>query len=293
MKGIRHFARQLNRRLYRQLQHRLSPSFLIVGAEKGGTTSFFHRLGQHPRLQAPKEKEICFFDKDIFFNRGTTWYHQQFPLAPLWSRTLSFEATPSYLYYPAVPERVAAYDPKMRLIVMVRDPVLRAYSAWNMHRQFLVKSWEIILHRLESQPDSIRLPMLDYYELVRSTDFPGTLRELIPKVEDDRIEPGLLKRGFYARQIARYHRHFPASQMLILESGRCREDPSAELDRVADFLGIERVDWEQGKIAEANHHKREYDGPMPEEAEQMLRELYRQPNEELFAILGKRYPWMH
>ena len=63
--------------MIRLLQRRLTPSFLIIGTEKGGTTSFFHHLALHPRIRPPRDKEICFFNKDALFDRGTEWYHRQ------------------------------------------------------------------------------------------------------------------------------------------------------------------------------------------------------------------------
>lgn len=273
------------------LQHHLTPTFLIIGTEKGGTTSFFHHLAQHPRIQPPGEKEVCYFHKDALYERGMDWYHRQFPAANRWSNALTFEASPAYLYYPGVAERIARYAPRMKLIAMLRDPVLRAYSAWNMHRQLREKSWDVVLHRLSTQPEHVRAAMLEYYDSLAGGDFTATVRLLIERISDDRVEPGLLKRGFYARQLADYRRHFPADQMLVLESARCRENLSAELDRVADFLGIERVAWSKLPVEAEKNHAREYAAPMPEEARALLADLYRQPNEDLFALLGERFHW--
>ncbi len=275
-----------------RLFHRhLAPGFLIIGTEKGGTTSFFHHLALHPRIRPPAEKEVCFFNKDALFARGPGWYHRQFPTAPRWSDALTFEASPAYLYYPGVAERIARYAPGMKLIAMLRDPVERAYSAWNMHRQLRERNWDVVLHRLGTQPEHVRAAMLEYYDSIAAGDFTATVRLLIGHIADDRVEPGLLKRGLYARQIAEYRRHFPADQMLVLESARCRENLSAELDRVAGFLGIERIAWDSLPVSGEKNHRREYASPMPEEARALLADLYRRPNEELFAMLGERFAW--
>lgn len=274
------------------LFHRhLTPSFLIIGTEKGGTTAFFHHLAMHPRIRPPAEKEVCYFNKDALFERGVNWYHRQFPTAPRWSNALTFEASPAYIYYPGVAERIARYAPRMKLIAMLRDPVERAYSAWNMHRQLREKSWDVVQYRLSTQPESVRTAMLEYYDSIASGDFTATARMLIERIGDDRVEPGLLKRGLYARQIAEYRKHFPVEQILVLESNRCRANLNAELDRVADFLGIERAAWDQLPIAEEKHHKREYAAPMPGEGRVLLNDFYRGPNEELYAMLGERFAW--
>jgi hypothetical protein len=272
-------------------QSHLRPSFLIIGTEKGGTTSFFHHLAQHPRILPPREKEVCFFNKDMLFAQGADWYHRQFPQAPWWSGQKTFEASPAYLYYPGVAARIASYAPRMKLIAMLRDPVERAFSAWNMHRQLRDRDWPVVEQRLATQPEGLRRAMLAYYESLATGDFTATVRALLATVNDDRVEPGLIKRGLYARQITEFRKFFPAEQLLVLESACCRAQRTAELDRVADFLGIERVPWDKLPVEEKHHHSRPYDVSLPAEAETLLRDFYRLPNEDLFALLGVRYPW--
>jgi hypothetical protein len=179
----------------------------------------------------------------------------------------------------------------MKLVAVLRDPVARAYSAWNMHRQFRERNWETVLLRLATQSPENRDALLAYYDTVGRTDFTTTVRELLPLANDNRVEPGLLKRGLYARQLAEYRRHFPASQMLVLESSRCRDDLAGQLDRVADFVGITRIEWSALGVPDEQNHRRSYEAPMPDEARTLLRDFYREPNEELFRLLGERYAW--
>jgi hypothetical protein len=80
------------------------PAFLIIGAQKAGTSSLFRYLSQHPDIRLPKRKELHFFD--VKYENGTDWYEEQFPASSLLSGQITGEASPFYLFHPLVPERV-------------------------------------------------------------------------------------------------------------------------------------------------------------------------------------------
>lgn len=108
--------------------------FLIIGAQKCGTSSLFTYLNEHPQFSSSKIKEILFFNFHAKYKLGEKWYHSQ------WEKfgkkdIYYYEATPGYWYYPFCPERIAQYNPKMKFICMVRDPIKRAYSSYNMLKQ--------------------------------------------------------------------------------------------------------------------------------------------------------------
>ncbi|MEO0854539.1 MAG: sulfotransferase domain-containing protein, partial [Cyanobacteria bacterium J06648_11] len=133
----------VERRLPYRLKHQLGwlgmvPNFLIIGAQKAGTTSLYAYLRQHPCVHAPDMRELHYFTHN--FNRGLTWYKSQFPSSPVRffdtvvrrQPFLSGESSPTYLLYPQVPRRVAALIPEVKLIALVRNPVDRAYSHYSM-----------------------------------------------------------------------------------------------------------------------------------------------------------------
>src|SRR5262249_32439169 len=117
---------------------RMQPAFLIVGAQRCGTTSMFKTLRQHPAVLAPPlQKGIHYFDKN--YDRAPAWYRSHFPLRANAARAegrvgvvpMTGESSPYYMFHPLAPQRIAADLPGVRLIVLVRDPVERAISAYT------------------------------------------------------------------------------------------------------------------------------------------------------------------
>jgi hypothetical protein len=104
------------------------PDFVIIGAQKCGTSSLYHLLTRHPHVERAATKELHFFD--LLFDEGIEWYRQCFPPPKLKDgrRTIHGEATPGYLFHPLVPERMAEAVPQARLIALLRNPANRAYS---------------------------------------------------------------------------------------------------------------------------------------------------------------------
>ena len=113
------------------------PNFLILGAQKAGTTSLYHVLRKHPDAYIPETKEIGFFFQDEQWNKGTEWYSSFFDG---WEGQKAVgEATPSYINYPEVPKRIAQTVPDARLIAVLRNPVDRAYSQYMDNRKRLTE----------------------------------------------------------------------------------------------------------------------------------------------------------
>jgi hypothetical protein len=113
------------------------PSFIIIGAQKAGSTAMFTMLGQHPQIVAPKYKELDFFNGLGIQYGDFLTYHSMFPLPyRLTSGKITYQGTPNYLHSPDCPQRIYDYAPDMKLIAVFRDPVARAYSSWTMYRRF-------------------------------------------------------------------------------------------------------------------------------------------------------------
>jgi hypothetical protein len=192
--------------------------FLVIGAQKSGTTALNRLLRQHPGLGLAEKKEVHFFDRDALFAGGDPdWaeYHAHFVPGAGDGRVWG-ENTPVYLYWEPVAERIVRYNPAMRLLAVLRDPVDRAFSHWQMttrHGEETLPFGEAVRREAERCAGAL----------------PGQHRFW-----------SYVDRGRYAGQIERYRRWFPAEQMLVLRSEELRDEPEGTFERVADFLGVER-----------------------------------------------------
>jgi hypothetical protein len=189
-------------------------AFIIAGVQKGGTTALFDYLGDAPELSLSRVKEAHFFDDETcdWSRPDYEAYHASF--APFDGRPRG-EATPIYLYWPGSLERIAAYNPAMRLIVLLRDPVQRAWSHWKM----------------------------EYARGVETGAFAWCIRQGRQRLFDAEPwgfhrEASYVERGFYGEQVARLLELFPRDQVLVLRSDALRGDPAAALAQVRGFLGL-------------------------------------------------------
>lgn len=236
-------------------------SFLIAGVQKGGTTALFDYLVEHPGLEMPAIKEAHFFDDE----RTVDWSAPDYrPYHALFSRPdpmVRGEATPIYTYWPRCLERIAAYNPAMRLILLFRDPTERAWSHWRMERA----------RGAEDRP------------------FAWCIREGRARVDDPKApgyhrEYSYVERGFYGAQLARLYAIFPHQQVLTLRSDALAADPDGVLARVTDFLDVPR--FQRAITPRRSHVGREMspgDHPTAEDVA-LLRGIYA-ADQELFRDL--------
>ncbi|PYL59608.1 MAG: sulfotransferase, partial [Verrucomicrobia bacterium] len=108
--------------------------FILAGAQKSGTTALHYFLSKHPNITMGDQQEMHFFDNDALFISGVDYekLHEHYlPLAP---STIAGDCTPSYIYYEPVAERIWKYNPKIKLLIILRNPVDRAFAHWNMQR---------------------------------------------------------------------------------------------------------------------------------------------------------------
>ncbi|MEX2132610.1 MAG: sulfotransferase domain-containing protein, partial [Acidimicrobiia bacterium] len=106
------------------------PTFLIAGAMRCGTTSLNAYLREHDEITVGQPKEVHFFDQN--YERGIDWYLQHFPGSDT-AKAIG-EATPAYLYFPEVAERIATTLPDVKILLLLRDPVDRAHSHYWHNR---------------------------------------------------------------------------------------------------------------------------------------------------------------
>lgn len=254
------------------------PDYLVIGAMKAGSTMFYEWLVTHPQLPAAVEKEVHFFDS--YYRQGLTWYRSRLPSrrelaarsAP-GASALSGEATPNYLFHPLVPRRVHATVPDAKLIVLLRNPVNRAYSHYqtNLRHDWEALSFEEALDReparLENQIDALLM------DEAHHRNFP-------------RYRWSYQAMGRYAELLERWFTFFPREQFLFLRNEDMARDPDAVFARVWDFLDVRHHPLPQ----KANRVVGRYE-PMRPETRQRLQDYFRPHNERLAELLGFDPRW--
>lgn len=238
--------------------------FLVAGVQKGGTTALFDHLVEHPALSLPACKEAHFFDDEV----GVDWsapdyapYHALFEGAA--PGTLWGEATPIYIYWPNALERIRAYNPAMKLIVVLRDPVERAWSHWRMERARGTESL--------SFADCIRAGRA---RVADAADGSGAHRV-----------HSYVERGFYGAQIERLFANFPRQQVLLMRSDDLRGDPARILRNACDFLQIPAFEIVTARESHVGLKVSSKEKPTAEDLS-LLINLYVQDQKKLKSLTG-------
>jgi len=244
------------------------PRLIIPGAMKAGTTSLFEYLRGHPGLAASFEKEIHFFD--MHYDRGPGWYAGQFPgpRAGAGSGPLPFESSPYYLFEPRVPARIRDLVPDVKLVVLLRDPVARAFSHYHNNR------------RLGREP-------LSFEDAIQAEDerLAGEEERLLADPRAVSLvhkRYSYLRRGRYAEQLVRWRACFPAEQILVVDAGRLFTDPRSVVAEVLEFLAVEP--WEPPDFAVRNEGG--HGGAMREETRIRLEQFFEPHQRRLVELIG-------
>ena len=257
---------------------RAMPHFMLIGAQKSGTSSMFAYLKQHPQIIRPAFKEPYYFDRH--YHRGLSWYGCNFPARSTLDRLndrharphLTFEATATYVFDDRVPDRIASDVGTRKFIVLLRNPVDRAISAyWHARRMG---------RETRSLDDALKSD-LERHEAETASGDSDVLR---PGSASTRA--AYLRRGIYHRWIAQWQRTFSPASLLVLQSEEMFADPRSVMGRVFDFLDLPAA----GKINFEPQNVGRYSGS-DLTARRFLQEFYRPHNLELNRITGNAFLW--
>ena len=200
------------------------PSFIIVGAQKSGTSSLFNYLIQHPQIISGRYKEIHYFD--ILHLLGDSFYKGHFPYIDTLKKhnAITGEASPYYLVHPCSAERIAQLIPHCKIIIMLRNPTHRAISHYHME----------VNNKNESRPIKKALDEEDktinneYKNLIKTPNYHSPIFQTF----------SYKKRGLYAEQIQRFQHYFKPEQLHILKSESFFKNPKKETQNIYKFLEI-------------------------------------------------------
>jgi hypothetical protein len=282
-RALRSPALQDARMFVRRLQgpQRALPDFLIIGAQKSGTSSLYRYLAQHPQVRESVLKEVHYFDGGLedgidTYALGPSWYRSHFPLKrEMAPGQLTFEASPLYLLHPLAAERIAGLVPEAKLVAILRNPTDRALS-----------------HYFHNVRDNDRRRFKEDLGVAAAMDAEDDRLAAVLAAGDYKSEAyraySYKARGRYLEQLERYLGHFPPERLLVLTAEELFADPAGVMRRLCDFLGLDpgrgRVDFKAMNV-----------GGNREAVEPAVRaglDAYFAPlNRALYARLGRHLGW--
>lgn len=252
-------------------KERMVPAYVIVGTKRGGSTALAAWLARHPQVAPCRAgKGTHYFD--VNHARGAAWFRSQFP-PPRGSWRVTGEASPYYMFHPLAPQRIRESLPDAKIIVVLREPVDRA---WSHYRREVDTGYETLTfadalaaepERLEGEADRI----------LADPGYDSTAHR----------HHSYASRGRYAEQIARLHRLFDPDRILILQSEALFASPNDELAKVWAFLGLNPVVLDglvpvKRSVGPANR---------PQDVIDRLREHFEPLNEQLYRLPGVDFRW--
>jgi hypothetical protein len=278
VRTVRHLVSP--KRIYRYVSaaRRRLPDYIIAGAQKSGTTSLWAYLSEHPDVDPAMTKEMSFFDVNYY--RGMNWYRMHFPLEAISQESggsppakLTGESTAYYMFHPLAPARIAQELPRVKVILLLRNPVSRAFSHYQLK---LRRRQETLSFEEAIDAEADRLAG-ENEKLIRDPHYYSEAH--------DRFS--YLARGRYVEQIRRWQQVLPSGQLLILESGEFFKQTADVFRRVLGFLGLKQ--WEPAEYG--NRFPGKYGETMCEATRRRLIEYFAPYNEQLYAHLGTRFDW--
>jgi hypothetical protein len=256
------------------------PDFLLVGAQRSGTTSLHRALTQHPSVVNPLfHKGVHYFD--MAYSRGFRWYRGHFPVSTVArvrvgreaGQPHTFESSGYYMHHPLAPARIATDLPGVRLLAVLRDPVERAYSA---HRHELLRGFETeesFERALELEPERLA----------------GEVERMVADptyASFSHRHHSYVDRSQYVTQVRSLFELFGRDRVHVLDAEAFFARPQEEFDRVLDFLGL--LPWQPPSFDQHNARPR---SPMAESTRARLRDHFEPFDAELSALLGRPLAW--
>jgi len=256
------------------------PDFYVIGAAKSGTSSLYEYIIQHPSIQPAVTKETHFFDR--YYDRGINWYRVCFPFKSHKfivknlnkKKFITGEATPRYIDHPQAPKRIKELTPNAKFFVLLRNPIDRAYSQYNMN----------------SRGDA---ETLSFEEAIKQ-ETERTQGEY-KKMEDDEnyysrpyFKYSYLERGIYVNKLQRWMKYFSKEQFLVIKSEDMLKKPNETYQQIVKFLNLAPWVLKEYKQYRAASYKKTLMNP---ETRKQLRDFFKPHNEKLYKFLGKNFEW--
>jgi len=230
------------------------PNFIIIGAQKAATSTLRYNLNKHPDIFVVRD-ELHFFNNEQKWSQGVSWYSRFFDHPEM----IQGEKTPNYLSSIKAHERIASTVPNAKLIILLRNPIDRAYSAWNYFNLNIENSrnwgWKI-------------------------EDF----ETIITDAEVTKLGPfaKVINNGKYIHQIENLLKYFPREQLFFGITERFKQDPNSQFSNILDFIGVRQI-----PIIIEEYNVMPYLTEIKPDTRNNLDKLFAPFNQQLFEFLGE------
>jgi len=244
------------------------PDLIIIGAKRCGTTSLYQYLGEHPCISRSMKDNVGFFNNN--FELGLDYYRSFFPLKPRnkCKRHITFEVTTSYMQESKTAQRIFKTLPNVKLLIIVRNPVDRAYSEYN----------------LEKNRQSFEESVFEEMKRIDTEDKALSESKIVELFSRERYH--LIRKSMYYQQLVPWLQLFPRDQIMILSTEDYDKDTQGTYDKIFDFVGVEKYEIrESEKINKGKYSK------MNDKTRQILLDYFRPHNEKFFQLIGKKFEW--
>ena len=248
---------------------RVLPDFIIIGTVRSGSTSLYYNICEHPSVVEAAYDEIGYFDSN--YHLGENWYRSMFPTQKIMNKiredtgySITGEDTPFYFWKKEVAERILSDMPETKLIVILRNPVDRAYSNYNL------------AVRENNEKLTFEEAIDEEMEFLSKNSFRDTV---------DRFRSYLTK-GMYVNQIKPWLDVFSREQLHFLSTEQMKNEPCETLDLVFKFLSVPSYDIKNLQERKLANYKK-----MNENTREQLIKYYKSYNKEFFGIINQKFEW--
>ncbi|MGZ3882980.1 MAG: sulfotransferase family protein [Bacteroidia bacterium] len=258
---------------------RIKPSFFIIGVQKGGTTSLSQYLEQHPAVIQPQRKDIYYFNNELKYAKGEKFYRAHFALQAYKAaydlmhgvKSVTFDPTPNYFEAPGAAEKIHNDFKQAKLVLMLRNPIDRAFSSYQMAKRFGYESFSF-----EQALDAEEQRLVAEKEFYQGKPYHSYVYQRL----------SYKKRGAYINYIKSWKTLF-GEKLLIIKSEDFFEDTPKQMKLISEFLGLKAFDGHTFEV----FNKGNYADKVKPETRAALQRYYEPFNRELYAFLNRDLGW--
>ncbi|MFT6287633.1 MAG: hypothetical protein ACJA09_002387 [Alcanivorax sp.] len=307
---------------FKLLEGQPKPDFMLIGAAKSGTTSFSSYIGSHPQVKVPPYKEPNFWTwkmptakhyQDLFVNTESL-------LAPTAQQKIAGDYTADLILHPLAPRRVRGSLPHIRIVVLLRNPIDRAYSHYIMSKRSGREDHQSFSAVVEKEIDEIpslleshRRAFLDLQPRTTQHFLKPDGSPIVTATHDETWTPRVLRsredmmfyyytscvfRSIYCDQLWRWLQMYPREQVMIIQSENFFSAPKKIMTKISDFLNLQAFEFDTGELDRAwgggasdDFEKSGDYVPMASETRSLLRAFFKPFNETLYSLIGEQFDW--